>query len=75
MALVRRWLAARRQAKRRQDDAVKARHAQAQRARRKRASSPPQTPKKRQVATARGHAANFFHRRQFATGLGAMKHP
>lgn len=60
LRLVRRWLATKRQAKRRQDEAVKAQHAQAQKARRRRASSLPQPPKEPEVAAARGHAANFF---------------
>lgn len=63
---VRRWQAARRQAKRRQDAEVKARHAQAERERRQRAKSIPQTIDDPAVAPARGHAAehaaeNFFH--------------
>jgi len=60
LRLVRRWQAARRQARRRQDDAVKAEHAQAQRARRRRAVSLPQPPKSAEVALARGHAARIF---------------
>jgi len=60
LRLVRRWQAARRQARRRQDDAAKAQHAKAQRARRQRAASPPQPPKKPEVAPARGHAAKIF---------------
>jgi hypothetical protein len=54
--LVRRWQAA----KRRQDDAVKARHAQAQQARRRRTISSPQPPIEPEVAAARGHAAKIF---------------
>jgi hypothetical protein len=57
---VRRWQAAKRQAQRRADDAVKAQHAAAQRARRQRASSSTQPPKAPEVAAARGHAAKIF---------------
>ncbi len=60
LRLVRRWQAAKRQAKRRQDDAVKAQHSQAQRARRQRAKSSPQPPQKPEVAAARGHAAKII---------------
>ncbi len=60
LRLVRRWQAAKRQAKRRQDDAAKAQHAEAQKARRRRDSSSPQPPKAPEVATARGHAAKIF---------------
>ena len=58
--LIRRWLAARRQAKRRQDDAAKAQHAEAQRARRQRRPSLPQAPQDPEVAPARGHAARII---------------
>lgn len=57
LRLVRRWLAARRQAKRRQDDAAKTEHAEKQRARRRRVPSPPQALKVPELAAARGHAA------------------
>jgi hypothetical protein len=60
LRLVRRWQAAQRQAKRRQDEAVKAQHARAQQARRRRAPSSPQPPKEPEVAAARGHAARIF---------------
>ncbi len=59
LRLVRRWQAARRQAERRQDEAVKAQHAQTQQARRRRAPSSPQPPKDPEVAAARGHAAKI----------------
>jgi hypothetical protein len=58
--LVRRWQAAKRQAKRRQDEAVKAQHAQAQRARRRHVISSPQPPKEPEVVAARGHAAKII---------------
>ena len=45
LRLLRRWQAAKRQAKRRQDEAVKVQHAQAERVRRQRAISLPQPPK------------------------------
>ena len=58
--LVRRWQAARRQAQRRQDEAAKIKHAEAERARRRRVPSSPQVPKASEVAAARGHAAKIF---------------
>jgi len=58
--LVRRWNAARRQAQGREEDAGKAQHAEAERARRQRAKSLPQLPKSPEVAAARGHAAKIF---------------
>ena len=57
---VRRWQAARRQAKRRQDAAVQSQHAKAQQARRRRVPSPAQPQEKTEVAPARGHAAKIF---------------
>ena len=60
LRLVRRWQGARRQAKRRLDEAVKAQHAQAQQARRRRGASSPQPSKEPEVAAARGHAARIF---------------
>jgi len=58
---VRRWLAARRQAKRRQDPGVKAQQALAQKQRRQRAKVAPKAMANPDVAPARGHAAeNFF---------------
>jgi hypothetical protein len=60
LLLVRRWQAAKRQARRRQGDAAKAQHAEAQRARRRRAPSLPQPPKDPEVAAARGHAAKIL---------------
>jgi len=59
---VRCWQAAQRQARRRQDDAVKAAHAAAQRARRQRTRASAQAPAKPEVAAARGHAAKIFCR-------------
>jgi hypothetical protein len=60
LRLVRRWQAAKRQAKRRQEDEVKAQHAEAERARRRRATASPQAPKPPEVGAARGHAAKIF---------------
>jgi len=60
LRLVRRWQAARRQAKRRQDDAAKAQHAKDEQARRRRVLSLPQPSKIPEVAAARGHAANIL---------------
>jgi hypothetical protein len=68
---VRRWQAARRQAKRRLDAAAKAQHAEAQRLRRQRAQSEPQAPKNAEVAAARGHAAKIFFDYPCAPGRGA----
>jgi hypothetical protein len=79
---VRRWQAAKRQARRRQDEKVKAQHAETQRQRRKAqrqgaAAEPPPTPQPSQspqphrVAPARGHAARIFFPRVCATGQDA----
>ena len=62
---LRRWQAAQRQARRRQDDAVKAEHAAAERvrrqgARRQRAGVSAQASDKPKVGAARGHAAKIF---------------
>jgi len=57
LRLVRRWQAARRQAERREDDTLKAQHAEAERARRRRAKSLPQASNDPAVAAARGHTA------------------
>ena len=72
---VRRWQAAKRQARRRQDETVKTQHADAQRARRQRTASSPQPPKPPVVAAARGHAAKFFCLFFCATGPVAMNRP
>ena len=60
LRLVRRWQAARRQARRRQDEAVKAQHTHAQRARRRRSTASPQQPQQPELAAARGHAAKII---------------
>jgi hypothetical protein len=65
---VRRWQAARRQAKRRQDARVKARHAQAEKERRQRAKLASQAVEDPEVKPERGHAAEpFFH---FRSAIG-----
>lgn len=69
---LRRWQAAKRQARRRQHETVKTQHAQAQRARRQRAATSPQPPKLPVVAPARGHAAKIFFPFFCATGPVAM---
>ena len=72
---VRRWQAARRQARRRQHAAAKARHAQAEKARRQRAKSAPKPAQRPPVTSARGHAAECFFLRRYATGRAAMRIP
>jgi hypothetical protein len=57
---LRRWQAAQRQTRRREDDTVKAEHAAAERARRQRARVSSQAALKTKVAAARGHAAKIF---------------
>ncbi len=69
---VRRWQAAKRQARRRSTAQAKARHAADQRARRQRAKSASQPMKSPQVAAARGHAAKVFFQILCATGRDAM---
>jgi hypothetical protein len=59
---VRRWQDARRQAERRRDDRVKAQHAQAEKERRQRDKTTPKVAENPQVASPRGHAAEFFSR-------------
>jgi hypothetical protein len=72
--LVRRWQACQRQASRRREPEAKAQHAEAERERRKRAKSATQPPRGQQVTPDRGHAANGFFLRLFASGLAAMNH-
>jgi len=57
---VRRWQAARRQAKRRRDIRVKAQHTQAEKERRERAKVAPKAIENPEVAPARGHAEKNF---------------
>jgi hypothetical protein len=79
LRLVRRWQAARRQAERRQDSQVKARHAQAESARRQRAKSTSQTVDDPAVTPARGHAADhapeIFFPLRCAIGRAATRIP
>jgi len=72
---VRRWQAARRQAKRRQDIRVKAQHAQAEKERRERAKVAPKAIENPEVAPARGHAAKNFPLSPYATGQAATNRP
>jgi hypothetical protein len=72
---VRRWQAARRQAKRRQDAHVKARHAQAEKQRRRRAKTTPKAVENPEVAPARGHAAENFFRSPYVIGRAATNPP
>jgi hypothetical protein len=68
---VNRWLAARRQAKRREAAAAKAQHAQAEKARRRQAKSGPQDVRKPELTPARGHAAKPFFPFPYAIGQAA----
>jgi hypothetical protein len=76
---IRRWQAARRQAKHREDDAARRRHAQAERERRQRAKVTPKAVENADLAPARGHAAGaaekIFSPLHSATGRAAMKLP
>lgn len=60
LRLVRRWQAAKRQAKRRQHEAAKSQHAEAERVRRQSIRSSPQAPKPPEIGAARGHAAKII---------------
>jgi hypothetical protein len=57
---LRRWQAARRQAKYRQDNGAKTQHAQAEKSRRQQARLASQVAQKPEVTSARGHAAKSF---------------
>jgi hypothetical protein len=72
---VRRWQAAQRQAKRRDDDDVRAEHAQAERARRQQAMSTPQVAQSLELTPAHGHAAVSFFPFRYATGRAATNTP
>lgn len=72
---IRRWQAARRQAKRRLDADVRAQHAEAERVRRQRAESAPQAAVDSAVTPARGHAAESFFPFPYAIGPAAMNLP
>jgi hypothetical protein len=68
---VRRWQAARRQAKRRQDADVRAQHAEAEKERRQRIKLVSQAPEDAEVTHARGHATESFFRSRSAIGQAA----
>jgi hypothetical protein len=72
---VRRWHAARRQAKRRRDTRVKAQHAQVEKERRQRAKIMPEAIETLEVAPARGYAAKDFFRSLYATGQAVTNTP
>jgi hypothetical protein len=72
---VRRWQAARRQAKRRRDDDVRAQHAEAEKERRQRTKVVPQADEDTEVAPAHGHAAQPFFRFLSAIGQAATNPP
>jgi hypothetical protein len=74
LRLVRRWQAARRQAKHRQDALAKAQHAQAERQRRQQAKSTSQAVQNPEVTSARGHAAEIFFPLPYAIGQAVTKH-
>src|SRR5262249_2336896 len=75
LRLLRRWQAARRQAKRRQDDDVKAQHAEAEKDRRRRIKLAARAVENAALTPARGHAAKPFFRFRSAIGQGATKPP
>ena len=72
---VRRWQAAQRQAKRREDANAKAEHAAAEKVRRQRAKSTPQIDHSPEVTPERGHAAPSFFLFRYATGRAATNTP
>ena len=72
---VRRWQAARRQAKRRRDARVKTQHAQAEKERRRRAKVAPKAMENPKLAPARGHAAENFFLSPYAIGQAATNPP
>jgi hypothetical protein len=72
---VRRWQAARRQAKHREDGAARSRHAQAEKERRERANAVPRVVDGTEVTPARGHAAENFFLFQSVIGRAAIESP
>jgi hypothetical protein len=72
---VRRWQAARRQARRRRDDNVRAQRAEAEKERRQQAKVVAQAVKDTEVKPARGHVDELFFRFRSAIGQAAMNHP
>jgi hypothetical protein len=72
---LRRWFAARRQAERRKDAEVQIQHAQAEKARRQRPKSAPQSIENPELAPARGHAAQTFLALPLCDRPGCHEHP
>ena len=72
---VRRWHAARRKARHRQDADVKIKHAQDEKARRQLAKSASQTVENPKLAPARGHAAQTFLALPLCDRPGCHEHP
>jgi hypothetical protein len=72
---VRRWHAARRKARHRQDADVKTKHAQEEKARRRRVKSAVQTVENPELAPARGHAAQTFFSLPLCDRPGCHEHP
>jgi hypothetical protein len=72
---VRRWQAARRHAKRRQHDDVRAQHAEAEKERRQQTKVLAQAVEVTEVTPARGHADETFFRFRSAIGQAAMNPP
>ncbi len=70
---VNRWLAARRQARRRQHAEVQAQHAQAEKTRRQQAKSMSQAVDNPELTPARGHAAQNFFPPRYAIGRAATR--
>ena len=72
---VRRWHAARRKARHRQDADVKIKHAQEEKARRQLAKSASQNVENPKLAPARGHAAQTFFALPLCDRPGCHEHP
>jgi len=72
---VRRWHAARRKARQRQDADVKTKHALEEKARRQLAKSAAQTVENPELAPARGHAAQTFFSLPLCDRPGCHEHP
>jgi hypothetical protein len=70
-----RWHAARRQAKRRKDAEVKAKHAQEEKARRQRVKSASQAVENPELAPVRGHAAQTFFFTSLMRSAGLPRTP
>jgi hypothetical protein len=72
---VRRWQAARRQAKRRKDDDVRAQHAEAEKERRQQTKIVAQAVEVTEVTPALGHVDENFFRFRSAIGQAATNPP